>query len=116
MHRAVNVEELGNEWVDIVRCCCPNLQSATWSVRAGDMVMSAHFVERRNGVERRSERTVEILLRAELLESFLTASLMQKTYTTSRLVQCVVAAQAAPGTGWPVRRSLTRADLAMESI
>ena len=118
MHLAINVEELGEEWVDIVRNCCPNLADANWRVRRGDMVITARFDARCAQCEDR--RAVEIIVGAELVETYLGASMMQRTYATSRLVECVLMSRlykspqsADDDVDCSEVRALTHADLGM---
>lgn len=118
MHLAINVEELGEEWVEIVRSCCPNVADANWRVRRGDMVITARFGARcAQGEDRRA---VEIVVGAELVEAYLGASMMQRTYATSRLVECVLIAHlckspqaAEDDVDCSEVRALTHADLGM---
>ena len=81
------------------------------------MVITARF-----GAHAQDEgkRAVEIIVGAELVEAYLGASMMQRTYATSRLVECVLMARlcnsaqtARDDVECSEVRALTHADLGM---
>jgi len=123
MSLAMNVEQLGNEWVHIVRSCCPNVADTSWKLQRGDVVITTCFAAPPAKSEEKRPQTVEVIVGAELVEAYLGASMMQRFYATGRLIECVLAERSgassrpagdAPAVKRAQPRSLTYSDLGME--
>ena len=122
MSQATNARELGDSWVQVMRSCCPNVTHTDWQLKQGGLVITTRFdfhTARGNGAR---PRTFEVTVGAQVVEAYLRASMMQRYYATSRLIQYVLLAQLgdSPRSTWrdmdthgTEQRSVTYADLGL---
>lgn len=122
MSQATNAGELGDSWVQVVRSCCPNVTHTDWELKQGGLVITTRFDSHTSRGDGARPRTVEVTVGEQVVEAYLRASMMQRYYATSRLIQYVLLTQLGESprsTGHGVdthgteQRSVTYADLGL---